>query len=96
MTGLARHDAAVVVEQALAAVFDPAVVGRLREDSPLSSLGLVDADLVCVADAVATSAGAVGAECVLGDEDVAAVVTVADLIDAVERRSGALTVDGGI
>lgn len=87
MSALDRRDAALVVEQALARVFAPDVVARLREDSPLSSVGFGPADAVCVADAVAESAAALGALCALRDDDVTSVVTVADLIEAVERRS---------
>lgn len=93
MSALARHDAAVVVEQALARVFEPDVVARLREDSPLSALGFGSADAVCIADAVEGAAIAMGADCALQDDDMVTVVTVADLIDAVQRRSGAD--DGG-
>jgi hypothetical protein len=96
MTALARHDAAVVVEQSLARVFDPAVVARLREDSPLTSAGLTTADLVCVADAIAENAQVLGSACRLTDEDVADVATVADLIDAVQQRSAADDGEGSI
>lgn len=95
MTSLTRHDAAVVVEQALSAVFDPAVVVRLREDSPLTSAGMTPADAVCMADAVAVAAAGVGSVCALSDEDLVAVATVADLIDAVMRRSAEDGTDGG-
>ena len=95
MTALTRHDAAVVVEQALSAVFDLAVVVRLRADSPLTSAGMTAVDAVCVADAVAQAAAGVGSACALRDEDLVAVSTVADLIDAVLRRSAEDGTDGG-
>jgi hypothetical protein len=78
-----RHDAASVVQEALVAVFDATAVGVLREDSPLSSLGFTDADMVCVADAIAAASSSRGVTCVLDDADLVDVVTVADLIDAV-------------
>jgi hypothetical protein len=79
-----RRVAAGIVEDALAAVFDPAVVRQLREDSPLSVLGMTVADAVCVSDAVSSAARAAGLACHLGDNDLAGAVTVADLVAAVQ------------
>lgn len=86
MTGLDRRDAALIVEVGLTAVFDAGLVRQLREDSPLSVLGMVPADAVCVADAVEQEAGRLGWSCRLGDDDLAAAVTVADLVTAVQQR----------
>jgi hypothetical protein len=88
---LDRRAAASIVEDALGAVFEPAVVRQLREDSPLSMLGMAPADAVCVSDAVAQAAGAAGLECQLGDAVLGGAVTVADLVSAVQeaaRRTG--------
>ena len=82
--GIDRRLAARIVEDALAAVFDPAVVRQLREDSPLSVLGMTAADAVCVSDAVGTAAGSAGLTCALGDADLVSAVTVADLVAAVQ------------
>lgn len=82
---LDRKDAAVIVEQALLAIFAADVVSGLREDSPLTALGMTDADAVCVADAVMVGATAMGWTCVLGDADLAGATAVADIIDAVAR-----------
>jgi hypothetical protein len=79
-----RRLAAGIVEDGLAAVFDPAVVRQLREDSPLIVLGMTDADAVCVSDAVGIAAESAGLACVLGDSDLANAVTVADLVAAVQ------------
>jgi hypothetical protein len=84
--------AAGVVEDALAAVFDPAVVRQLREDSPLSVLGMAAADAVCVSDAIRDTAAAAGLDCGLGDTDLSAAVTVADLVTAVQ--AGARRAEG--
>lgn len=83
MSAVDRRTAAGIVEQALAEVFDAAVVGRLREDSPLAVLGMEPADAVCVADAAARAAGAFGCTCALGDDDLVGASTVADLVAAV-------------
>jgi hypothetical protein len=88
---LDRRGAAGIVEEALAAVFEPAVVRQLREDSPLGMLGMAPADAVCVSDAVAQAAAAAGLECRLGDADLGGAATVADLVSAVQhaaRRAG--------
>jgi hypothetical protein len=77
------------VEQALSAVFEPQAVGALREDSPLSAIGLTAADFVCLADVIADGAAASGRTCVLDDGDVEAVHTVGDLIDAALAKSNA-------
>jgi hypothetical protein len=84
MTDIDHRTAASIVEQSLAAVFDPAVVRQLREDSPLSNLGMTSADAVCVCDAILAAGQEAGLECLLGDADFADVSTVADLIRAVE------------
>jgi hypothetical protein len=83
--------AAGIVEDALSAVFSPEVVRGLREDSPISGIGMMPADAVCIADAVAAAADAAGLGCRLSDEDFTAVHTVADLVSAVETaaRKGA-------
>jgi hypothetical protein len=82
--GVDRRLAAAIVEDALAAVFDPTVVRQLREDSPLSVLGWTTADAVCVSDAVSAAAGAAGLDCLLGDTELGAAGTVADLVAAVQ------------
>jgi hypothetical protein len=88
MTGtIDRRVAAGVVEDALAAVFDPAVVRQLREDSPLTVLGMATADAVCVSDAIRDAAVGVGLDCGLGDGDLGGAVTVADLVTAVQARA---------
>lgn len=78
-----RRDAALVVEAALSAVFDPALVRQMRPDSPLAGLPLTPADAVCLADAVADAAAKSGWQCRLDDADLDGVTTVADLVDAV-------------
>lgn len=75
--------AAQVAEEALRSVFDPQAVSALREDSPLTAIGLTPADVVCLADAVAKAANDRGFSCVLGDADLEGVHTVADLVEAV-------------
>lgn len=86
--------AATIVEDALCAVFDEDLVRRLRADSPLEAVGLTDADLVCVTDAIEMAASAVGLHCALRDEDLVGVDTIDDLIRSVceraasERESG--------
>ena len=81
------REAALVVEMALAAVFDPAVVRQLRPDSPLAGLPLTHADAVCLADAVAQAAESMGWRCRLGDADLQDVRTVADAVTAVTAAS---------
>ena len=83
---LERRDAALIVEVALSTVFDPGLVRQLREDSPLSVLGMVPADAVCVADAVEQEAGRLGWVCRLGDDDLADAASVAELVTAVQER----------
>jgi hypothetical protein len=90
-SALDRRAAASIVEDALGAVFEPAVVRQLREDSPLSMLGMVPSDAVCLSDAIAHAADAAGLECDLGDATLGGAVTVADLVSAVQdaaRRTG--------
>lgn len=82
-----RRAAAGIVEDALAAVFDPAVVRQLREDSPLSVVGMTPADAVCVSDAIREAAAAAGLACHLGDADLVAAGTVADVVAAVQARA---------
>jgi hypothetical protein len=84
MTDIDRRVAAGIVEDALAAVFDPAIVRRLREDSPLTVLGMTPADAVCVSDAVGEAAAAAGLDCALGDAALASADSVADLVSAVQ------------
>jgi len=83
--------AAAMVEEALGRVFDPAVVSGLREDSPLTVLGMAPADAVCVADALGDVAQERGLACDLGDADLSAAGSVADLIRVV---AGACVVGG--
>ena len=84
-----RLAAASVVKAALIAVFDAGPVSVVREDSPLTALGLTPADMACVADAVARETASWPAPCVLDDADLADVTTVADLVDAVVSRRAA-------
>ena len=77
------RDAALIVEAALAAVFDPAVVRQLRPDSPLAALPMTAADAVAVADAVADAAAAMGWRSRLADADLADPGSVADLVAVV-------------
>jgi hypothetical protein len=72
-----------IVEEALGRIFDPAVVGGLREDSQLAVLGMVPADAICIADAIAAVASERGLDCDLGDADLVGAVTVAELIQVV-------------
>lgn len=78
-----RMLAASIAEEALAEVFDAEAVSGLREDSPLSVLGMAPDDVVCVAEAIARSARRRGLVRELGDADFISVETVADLIDAI-------------
>ena len=78
-----HHVAAQVAEEALRSVFDPQAVSALREDSPLAAIGLASADVVCVADAVAQAAVDRGITCVLDDDAMENVETVADLVQAI-------------
>ena len=86
--------AARVVEAALAAVFDAALVRQLREDSPLTVLGMVPADAVCLADAIAREAEGAGWSCALGDAELAGLVSVADLVAVVQATS--MAAGGGV
>lgn len=86
-----RRAAAGIVEDALAAVFDPTVVRQLREDSPLTVLGMTTADAVCVSDAVGEAASAAGLDCDLTDSDLDAAGAVADLIAAVQAGASRRT-----
>lgn len=88
---LDRRTAASIAEAALGAVFDQSVVRQLREDSPLSMLGMAPADAVCVSDAIAEAAATAGFDCRLGDTALGGAVTVSDLVSAVQdaaRRTG--------
>lgn len=87
---ISHQDAALVVEQGLAAVFDPGLVRQLREDSPLSSVGMVAADAVCLSDAIGGAAAAAGWRCALDDAAWDGVETVGRLVEAVERCAEAL------
>jgi hypothetical protein len=82
----AHHVAASLTQDALAAVFDASAVSALREDSPLAALGMSDADVVCVADALAAAARGQGLWCVLDDADLGQAETVSDLIAAVTAK----------
>lgn len=80
-----------VARDALTRVFGHTVVDQLRPDSPLigtamvSSVGMVPADAIAVADAVEQRAAREGARCRLGNETFAsdaegdATITLADL-----------------
>jgi hypothetical protein len=83
-----RRTAGQLVEVALAAVFDVEAVQGLREDSPLSAVGMTSADLVSLADAIADASSARGRTCVLDDRALSDVVTVSDVIDAVTALGG--------
>lgn len=83
-----RRTAGLLVEEALAAVFDADAVKGLRPDSPLSAVGVTPADLVCLAEAIADAASARGGICILDDLSLSDVITVADLIDAVSVSNG--------
>ncbi len=90
MTSAIEHRvAAGIVEDALTSVFDPAVVRGLREDSPLAAVGMMPADAVCIADAVAVAAERVGLVCHLDDAAFATAQSVADLVRAVEAAARA-------
>ena len=89
-----RRAAALVVEAALAAVFDAALVRQLREDSPLTVLGMVPADAVALADAIARESERAGWACVLGDAELAGLVSVADLVSVVQATG--MTAGGGV
>ena len=88
----AHHVAASLTQEALAAVYEPTAVALLREDSPLSALGMTEADVVCIADALAVGAARRGLTCVLDDVDLVDLVdlvdvgTVATLIGAVQAK----------
>ncbi len=86
-----RSVAAALAERGLAAVVGEDIVATLREDSPLEGIGLTDADLVCVSDAIASAAATRGQDCVLTDGDVVGLVTVADLVTAIAARAQAST-----
>lgn len=84
-----------VAHDALTRVFGRTVVDPLRPDSPLmgtamaSSVGMVPADAIAVADAVQERAAREGARCVLGNDVFAsdaegdATVTLADLEEGI-------------
>lgn len=84
MTGSdARRAAAVLAEGALRQVFEPGIVDGLREDSPLSALGYVPSDAVCIVDAVASLSGGESDRVVLTDADLGEMTRVSDLVDAI-------------
>jgi hypothetical protein len=82
---LEHREAARITEAALARVFDVSAVRGLREDSPLSALGMAPADAVCVAEAVGQVADEAGLACELGDADLDGLASVSDLVAAVAR-----------
>ncbi|MBI1351674.1 MAG: hypothetical protein GC156_11200 [Actinomycetales bacterium] len=84
---LDRPQAQAVVDVALARVFAADVVSGLRADSPLSALAMTGADAVCLADAVCDAAAGLSFRCVIDDDAMASVRTIADLVDEVVRRS---------
>lgn len=87
----------VVTRDALSRVFGHTVVDQLRPDSPLmgtvlaSSIGMVPADAIAVADAIEQRAAREGALCLLGNDVFAsdsegdATMTLADLEAGVAR-----------
>ena len=81
------HAAAELAQTALAAVLGPEIVSGLRCDSPLSGVGVRAGDWICLCDVVETAAREQGVACVLDDDDVSRVVTVADLIDVITARA---------
>ena len=83
---LERRTAAAICEQALAVVYGASTVATLREDSPLSAVGLVPADLVCLSDALAEAASTRGLRCVVDDSGFEGTVTVGDLVSVVQGR----------
>lgn len=87
MSLITHRDAAVILEQALGAVFDETIVRQLREDSALAALGMTPADAVCLSDAVAEAAARVGWVVDLGDADVAGVTRIADLVNAIAANA---------
>ena len=85
MTPPDRRVAVAITVEALRRVLDPATVSALRDDSPLAAIGVTDADLACIADAIAAESARIpdGAVAVLDDGDFEAIDTVADLVAAV-------------
>lgn len=81
--------AAAIAEEALARVFGSSAVSGMREDSPLSAVGLALDDLVAFADAVDAAAAARGLDCPLGDPDLTGLSTVADVVALVRGRARA-------
>lgn len=88
MTAPDRRVAVAVTVEALRRVLDPATVATLRDDSPLAGVGVTDADLVCIADAIAAECERLpdGALVVLDDDDFESINTVSDLVTAVRAR----------
>lgn len=88
--------ATTITRTALAMVVDPMLAASARGDSALADLGIVDADMVCIAEAVRRAAGRSGFEIVVGDQDLGAVRSCADLTAVVRasidaRRSSSRT-----
>lgn len=79
-----RRVSAAIAEQALTAVFGARAVTSLREDSPLSAVGMSAPDLVCLAEAVVRAGRDRQVTCLLDDAALDGLVTVRDLVDAVE------------
>ena len=66
---------------ALSQVFDAWAVTSLRIDSPLTALGMVPADQVCLAEAVSRTCGVD-----LTDDDFVRIHTLGDLADALRAH----------
>jgi len=87
MAAVEHRTAAAIAEAALSTVFGASAVQALREDSPLSAVGLAPADLVCISDAVSDEAVRRGLTCVLDDADLGTVTTVGDLVGVVQAQA---------
>lgn len=88
MTAPDRRAAVAITVEALRRVLDPSTVAALRDDSPLSAVGVTDADLVCIADAIAAESERIpdGRVVLLDDRDFESISTVADLVTTVRER----------
>lgn len=85
---MSRYPAEDSVRVALGRVF--AGVASLREDSPLSALGMQAADLVCLAEAIWTETGLL-----IDDSDLAGIVTLGDLQGVVNAKAQKTSGIGG-
>lgn len=91
-----RRESVALAVAALRRVFEPSVVAGIRDDTPLSSLGLADADMACLADAVHAAAREQGRTVLLGDREMDAVVLVGDLVDAISAASASSASDQAV